>query len=95
MLKNHVAVTIRGLIKNKGFSLINISGLSIGMACFILILIFVGYEFGFEMFHENINEIYQITEEQKYTDRTFRITATPAPMAEAMKKLSTKRQQAQ
>ena len=86
MLKNYIVVTIRGLIKNKGFSLINISGLSIGMATFILILIFVRYEFGFEMFHENINKIYQVTEEQKYKDRTFSITATPAPMAEAMKK---------
>lgn len=85
MFKNYLNIVIRNLKKHRGHSLINISGLAVGMACFILILLYVQYEFNFEMFHEKIDRIYQVTEEQKYSDRTFRVTATPAPMAEAMK----------
>ena len=86
MFKNYLIITLRNLKKYKGYSIINISGLAVGMACFILILLYIQYEFKFEMFHEKIDRIYQVTEEQKYSDRTFRITATPAPMAETMKK---------
>jgi putative ABC transport system permease protein len=84
MFKNYLSIALRNLKKQKGYSFINIVGLSVGIACFILIMLYIQYEFKFEMFHDNIHEIYQITEEQQYTGRMFRVTATPAPLAEVL-----------
>lgn len=57
MLKNYLKIAFRNLWKNKGYSLISIGGLAIGLAGFILILMYVDYEFNYDKWfpdHENI-----------------------------------------
>ncbi len=61
MLKNYIKITLRNLLKNKAFSLINILGLSIGMAACIFILLWVQDELGYDTFHEKVDKIYRIT----------------------------------
>jgi putative ABC transport system permease protein len=60
MLRNYLKIAIRNMKRHKGYSFINIFGLAIGMACCILILIYVVDEFSYDNFHENGDRIYRI-----------------------------------
>ncbi len=60
MLKNYLKVAIRNIIKHKGFSAINIVGLAIGIACSVLIWIFVAHELSYDKFHEKADRIYRL-----------------------------------
>jgi putative ABC transport system permease protein len=86
MLKNYLKITIRNFRKNKGYSFINIAGLAIGMACCILILIWVKDELSFDRFHANADAVYRITEHQYDSSGDyFPVAVTPWPLAEALK----------
>ena len=61
MLKSYLKTTLRSIKKHLGYSLINIMGLAIGMACCILILLFVFDELSYDKFHENHDRIYRVT----------------------------------
>lgn len=65
MLKNYFKIAWRNLLKNKIFSFINIFGLTVGIASFLLIAFFVFDELTFDSFHKNANNIYRIIEERK------------------------------
>jgi putative ABC transport system permease protein len=60
MLQNYVLVAWRNLLKNTFFSVINISGLAIGMAACLLILQYVYFEKSYDQFHEKADRIYRI-----------------------------------
>lgn len=59
MLKNYITTTVRSLRKNLTFSIINILGLAVGIAAFILITAFVRDELTYDKFHKNHNRIYR------------------------------------
>jgi len=59
MFKNYLKITFRNLRRQKSHSAINIFGLSIGLACTILILLFVKDELSYDRFHENLHSIYR------------------------------------
>ncbi len=61
MLKNYVKITLRHLGRYKAYSFINISGLAIGMACCMLILLWVQDELSYDKFHEKADDIYRLT----------------------------------
>jgi len=61
MLKNYLKIAFRNMAKNKVFSLINILGLSIGMAACLLIIQYVRFEWSYEDFHKNADNIYRVT----------------------------------
>jgi len=58
MLKNYSKVAIRNIKRHKGYSILNISGLAIGFACFIFIFLFIRYEFSFDRQHTKAARIY-------------------------------------
>ncbi|MGZ3931552.1 MAG: ABC transporter permease [Bacteroidia bacterium] len=60
MITNYLKIAFRNLIKHKGFSFINISGLAIGMAACLLILQYVRFELSYDTFHEKGNRIYRL-----------------------------------
>ena len=60
MFKNYIKSAFRNHMKNKWYALINIFSLAIGIACCILIFVYVSHEFSFDRFHENVNDIYRI-----------------------------------
>ncbi len=60
MIKNYLKIALRNIIKHKGISLINIVGLAIGIACSILILLFVTHELSYDKFHEKADRIYRL-----------------------------------
>jgi len=59
MLNNYVKVFLRGLIRQKGYSFINIAGLAAGMACCILFLLWISDEVSYDRFHENADNLYR------------------------------------
>jgi putative ABC transport system permease protein len=60
MFRSYLKVALRALIRQKGYSFINIMGLTIGMACFILIGLWVKDELSFDRFHEKKDKIFRI-----------------------------------
>ena len=60
MLKNYLSISIRHLFKSRLFSFINILGLSLGIASFMLIISYVRFEFSFDRINENIDQIYRV-----------------------------------
>jgi putative ABC transport system permease protein len=62
MLKNYFKIAARNLLTNKFYSLINIAGLAIGIACFLLILLFVEDELKYDRFHTKADRIYRVVE---------------------------------
>jgi putative ABC transport system permease protein len=61
MLKNYFKIAFRNLVRHKAFSILNIAGLAIGMACSILILLWVQNELSYDRFHKNADRIYRVT----------------------------------
>lgn len=62
MVKNYLKIAWRNLVKHKSHSVINILGLAIGMACFLLILFYVRDESSYDKFHKDYKQIYRVTE---------------------------------
>ncbi|HOY20865.1 MAG TPA: hypothetical protein PLC89_26360, partial [Haliscomenobacter sp.] len=62
MIQNYLTIAFRSLWKNKGISIINIVGLSVGLACFALFLLDVINEYSFDRFHAKANRLYAVYE---------------------------------
>jgi putative ABC transport system permease protein len=81
MLKSYFKIALRNLVRFKAYSTINITGLAIGMACCILILLYVFDELSYDRFNENSDRIYRITIDGTLGEKnTFRAAVSPAPM---------------
>ena len=86
MLINYFKTAWRGLIRGKSFSIINISGLAVGMAGAMLILLWLQYEIGFDEFHKNKDRIYEVYGLTSNTDgKPLTIPAVSQPLGPAMK----------
>ena len=68
MIRHYLTIALRNIFRNKVFSLITTVGLSIGMATFVLVLLWVMDELSYDRFHENIDRIQCIIEKQDYSD---------------------------
>ena len=80
MLRNHLKIAIRYLTRHKGYTIINTLGLAVGIACCILIMLFVKSEWSFDRFHSKSNRIYRAWLEEHYEGQIFRNTVTPVPL---------------
>ncbi len=86
MIKNYLLDAFRNIRKHKGYSFINISGLTVGIACCILILMWVQDELSFDRFNENADEIYRIVTKKKIAENAIDSVLTPNPLGAALKK---------
>lgn len=84
MFKNYLKIALRNFLRQKTYAFINMAGLGIGMACCILLLLFVQDELSFDRFHQNADRIYRIVRESKYEDYIDHFAHTPAPLAPAL-----------
>jgi predicted permease len=82
MLRNYLKTALRVIQKHKAFSFINITGLAVGMACCVLILLWVQDELSYDRFHENHKQLYRLIlkHEGKW------LTASPWALAPTLKK---------
>lgn len=85
MLKNYFKIAIRSLLKNSVYSFINITGLSIGIACSVLILLWVSDEYSYDRFHTNYNSIYKLYQSQQWAQGIGTGNAMPFPLKETIK----------
>jgi putative ABC transport system permease protein len=86
MIKNFLKVAYRNLLRNKGFSAINITGLAIGMAAAILIILWIQNEVSFDSFHVNKDRIYQVWNRATYKGETGTSNTVSAPLARMVEK---------
>jgi putative ABC transport system permease protein len=87
MFTNYLKVAFRNIRKNISYSLINVSGLAVGIACFLLIGLFVVHELSYDSFYPDDEKIYRVIKEQKgssYLGSSF-YAVTPAPLSVSMK----------
>lgn len=78
MFKNYVKVALRNLGRNKGYTAINIGGLALGIACCVLILLYVRDELTYDRYHEHVERIYRIgTEMQRAGHDPMQVASTP------------------
>ncbi len=71
MLKNYLKIALRNISRNKLYSGLNIVGLAIGLACCILILLYVHDELSYDRFHDNADSIYRIVPTFTTSERTM------------------------
>lgn len=87
MLKNYIKIAFRNLLKYKADSAISIGGLAVGIACCILLVLYVRFEWSYDQFHERSERIYRVVQEttNPNTGQVSKNAWTPYPMAAAMK----------
>lgn len=83
MFKNYLKISFRNLWRAKGYSAINLAGLATGMACFILILLWVQDELSYDKFHENTNRLFRVVRLDR-DDPSQGVCRTGAPWAPAL-----------
>src|SRR4051812_10850503 len=84
MFKNYFKIAWRNLFRNKGFSLTNILGLTIGITCTILISFWVQDELAFNKFHKNYNNIYQVMANRNFNNQKFTDENMVLPLASSI-----------
>ena len=85
MLTNYFKTAFRSFKRHKSSFFINVIGLSIGMACSILIFLWVMDELNYDKFHADNDRIYQVMEHQTYSDNIITTISTPGVLAPALK----------
>ncbi len=85
MIKNFFKITIRNLIRNKLFVLINVSGLALSMACCIVAFINYKYSADFDRNHENYTEIYKVHIRKEASGEFTPYGVSPLPLVEAIR----------
>lgn len=84
MIKTYIKLALRGLLKNRVFSFINIIGLAIGLTCCLLITLYIYHESSYDTHHQLGNRLYQLGTASTIEGKEERFGRTPAPMAKAM-----------
>ncbi|MDP4284461.1 MAG: ABC transporter permease [Bacteroidota bacterium] len=87
MIKNYLKIAWRNLVRNKAFSAINILGLALGMACSLLIFLWVNDERSVDSFHTNGKELYQVYERSYFDGKVDASYLTQGLLAEELKRV--------
>jgi len=84
MFRNYLKTAFRQLVKNPAYSFINIAGLAIGMACCLLISLYVLHETSYDKFHENSDRIFRVKIDLNLNGIWYREASIPFPAAAAL-----------
>lgn len=85
MLRNYLTIAWRNILKDKFYSLINILGLTIGVTCGLLLLLYVTDELSFDRYHEKGDQIYRIVSYITEPDKVNKWQSTQPPLAKSLK----------
>ncbi|MBN1273201.1 MAG: ABC transporter permease [Candidatus Aminicenantes bacterium] len=81
MVKNYMKITLRNLRKQKLHSFINITGLAIGIACCLIIFLWIQGELGYDRLHDNSQELFRVVQESPQGGQIFHVSVTPSGLA--------------
>lgn len=84
MLKNYFRVVGRGIKKQLIYTIVNLFGLAIGVACCVFIAIYIWDELGFDAYHQNGEQIYRVSSTIDYEGDKSEMAGTPFPLKEAI-----------
>ena len=84
MFKNYLTVAIRNLLRHRVYSLINVLGLAVGMACCLLILLFVQHELSYDSYHDGVDQTYRVISEWRQPSGRSVFATTPRSLARAL-----------
>ena len=86
MIGHYLITALRNIKKHKGHSFINITSLAVGLACFILISLWINFYISYDRFHENSDDLYQVITELRLPNGDLRFfPQTPGALAHALK----------
>jgi putative ABC transport system permease protein len=85
IFKNYLTIVFRNLKRQKGYSMINISGLALGLSVFCLIAVWVVHEIGYDRFHEKAPHLYRVNEIRRFPDDVQYSFRTPGPLSQVLK----------
>ena len=86
MIKNYLKIIFRNIRRFPAYSILNITGLAIGMTCTFLILLWVKDEISYDRFFKNADDLYRVLEIQHYSGgEIFPVAVTPSGLAPALK----------
>lgn len=85
MLTNYLKIALRNLLRQKAYSFINIVGLAVGMACCLLMILYVQHELSFDRFHTKADRIYRVNISAKMGESDDVGGQTPPPIAERLR----------
>jgi putative ABC transport system permease protein len=85
MFKHSLLLIYRNFLRAKSYFLINVAGLSTGLACTLLIYLWVRDEIRMNKFHVNDSRLYQVMEHQQYADEIMTTSSTPGILSDALK----------
>lgn len=85
MLKNYLKTAFRNIQRQKGFAFINISGLAIGMACCVVLFLYIQNELSYDRFHEKADQIYRVITQYESNGQVNRIATSSAPLGPALR----------
>jgi predicted permease len=84
MIRNYLKIALRNLLRNRGFSLTNLLGLTIGITCTILISLWVNDELSYNKFHRNYDNIYKVYANRDFKNQMFTDPNMVLPLANAL-----------
>lgn len=85
MFKNYFRIAFRNLFKHRGFSLINIIGLTVGLTCCLLILLFIKDELSYDKYNDNSERIYRVELHGRISDSNFNLAVSCAPIGQTLR----------
>ena len=85
MIKNYFKIAWRNLVKSKGYSAINISGLSVGMAVAMLIALWIQDELSFDKYNKNYDRVAQVMQHQTFNNYKGTENSIPIPLVSELK----------
>jgi len=86
MIANYFKIAIRNILRNKVYAVINIMGLAVGMACCIIILLWVQDELSYDRFHENSDDIYRVIQHVGYANQSRAWAITQGPLGPSLER---------
>lgn len=85
MFQNYIKIAYRNLVKQKGYSFINIVGLALGLSCTMILLLFIKSELSYDKFHENADNITRFTMTANIAGRLMEGSSSPLPLVNVLK----------
>lgn len=87
MLQSYIKISVRSLNKHRFFAAVNIAGMTLGLTCFLLIALYIKYEYSFDKHHDQVEQLYRVGQQQIGNDYmgSNRYAISPLPLVPTMK----------